>query len=78
MPIYYESRIARLGLNAAETPKLDAEFDEITKWAAIKAVVGDPKRVTLIAADLVTQGPSLPRGSLLGQMSTGVGVGMRA
>ncbi len=67
VPIYYESRIARLGLNAAETPKLDAEFDEITegedqanrerlitKWAAIEAVVGDPKRVRLIAADLVT------------------------
>ena len=67
VPIYYESRIARLGLNAAETPKLDAEFDEITegedqanrerlitKWAAIDAVVGDPKRVMLIAADIVT------------------------
>ncbi len=66
VPIYYESRIAKLGLNAAELPTLDAEFDEITegeeqtsreklktKWAAIEALVGDPKRIALIAADLV-------------------------
>ena len=66
VPIYYESRIAKLGLNAAALPKLDAEFDEITegeeatkkekiktKWAALEALVGDPKRVALIAADLV-------------------------
>jgi type I restriction enzyme R subunit len=66
VPIYYESRIAKLSLNAAALPKLDAEFDEITeaeeetkkeklktKWAALEALVGDPKRVKLIAADLV-------------------------
>jgi type I restriction enzyme R subunit len=67
VPIYYESRIARLSLNAEELPKIDAEFDEITegeeltkkekiktKWAALEALVGDPKRIELIAADLVT------------------------
>ena len=67
VPIYYESRIAKLGLNAAALPKIDAEFDEITegeeqtrkeklktKWAALEALVGDPKRIALIAADLVT------------------------
>ena len=66
VPIYYESRIAKLGLNAAEVPKIDAEFEEITegeeetsreklksKWAAIEALVGHPKRIKLIAADLV-------------------------
>ena len=66
VPIYYESRIAKLGLNAAELPKLDEEFDEITegeeeysrerlktKWAALEALVGDPKRIKLVAADLV-------------------------
>jgi type I restriction enzyme R subunit len=66
-PIYYESRIAKLALNAAELPRLDAEFEEITegeeqtkkeklktKWAALEALVGDPKRIALIAADLVT------------------------
>ncbi|MDP1982096.1 MAG: type I restriction endonuclease subunit R [Sulfuritalea sp.] len=66
VPIYYESRISKLSLNAAELPKLDAEFEEITegeeltkkeklktKWAALEALVGDPKRIALIAADLV-------------------------
>ena len=67
VPIYYESRISKLSLNAAELPKLDEEFEEITegeeqtrkeklktKWAALEALVGDPKRIALIAADLVT------------------------
>jgi type I restriction enzyme R subunit len=66
VPIYYESRIAKLGLNIAALPRLDQEFDEITegeeqtsreklksKWAALEALVGDPKRIQLIAADLV-------------------------
>lgn len=66
VPIYFESRIAKLGLNASELPKIDAEFEEITegeeltkkeklksKWAALEAMVGDPKRIGLIAADLV-------------------------
>ena len=66
VPIYYESRISKLSLNAAELPKLDAEFEEITegeeltkkeklktKWAAVEALVGDPKRIALVAADLV-------------------------
>jgi type I restriction enzyme R subunit len=67
VPIYYESRISKLALNAAALPKIDADFEEITegeeltkkeklktKWAALEALVGDPKRVALIAADLVT------------------------
>ncbi len=67
VPIYYESRIAKLSLNAAALPKIDAEFDEITegeeqtrkekiksKWAALEAMVGNPKRIELIATDLVT------------------------
>lgn len=66
VPIYYESRIAKLGLNAVTLPHLDEEFEAITegeeqtkkeklktKWAALEALVGDPKRVELIAADLV-------------------------
>jgi type I restriction enzyme R subunit len=66
VPIYYESRIAKLSLNQAELPKIDDEFEEITegeeedkkrklksKWAALEALVGDPKRIGLIAADLV-------------------------
>ncbi len=66
VPIYYESRISKLSLNAAELPKIDAAFEEITegeeptkkeklktKWAALEALVGDPKRIALVAADLV-------------------------
>ena len=66
VPIYYESRIAKLGLNESELPHLDAEFEEITegeeverkeklktKWAALEALVGDEKRIRLIAEDLV-------------------------
>jgi type I restriction enzyme R subunit len=66
VPIYYESRVARLGLLEGELPRIDEEFDEITegeeeekkqrlksKWAALEALVGDPKRIALIAKDLV-------------------------
>jgi type I restriction enzyme, R subunit len=66
VPIYYESRISKLSLNAAALPKLDAEFEEITegeeqtskeklksRWAALEALVGDPKRIALVAADMV-------------------------
>ena len=66
VPIYYESRVAKLGLNASELPTIDKEFKEITegeeltrkeklktKWAALEALVGNPKRIDLIAADLV-------------------------
>ena len=66
VPIYYESWIAKLALNIAALPRLDQEFDEITegeeqtsreklksKWAALEALVGDPKRIKLIAADLI-------------------------
>lgn len=66
VPIYYESRIAKLSLNESEVPHLDADFEEITegeeverkeklktKWAALEALVGDEKRVRLIAQDLV-------------------------
>lgn len=66
VPIYYESRIAKLSLNESELPRIDEEFEEITegeeedkkrklktKWAALEALVGDPKRIELIAEDLV-------------------------
>ena len=66
VPIYYESRIAKLALNESELPHIDEEFEEITegeeterkrrlktKWAALEALVGDEKRIRLIAKDLV-------------------------
>ena len=66
VPIYYESRIAKLALNVAELPKIDNEFEDITegeeqsqkeklktKWAAQEALVGNPKRIKRVAEDLV-------------------------
>ncbi len=66
VPIYYESRLARLELKEDERPHLDAAFDELTegeelegreklktKWSALEALVGTDKRVHLIAKDLV-------------------------
>jgi len=66
VPIYYESRLAKLELAADELPKLDPEFEEITegeeverkerlksKWAQLEALVGTEKRLELIARDLV-------------------------
>lgn len=67
VPIYYESRISKLALNADALPKIDEEFEDITegeelsrkeklksKWAALEALVGEPKRIRLVAADLVS------------------------
>lgn len=66
VPIYYESRLAKLKLDEKKKPKLDEEFEEATegeetarkerlktKWAALEAVVGSEERVKLVAADLV-------------------------
>lgn len=66
VPIYYESRLARLELSEEEKPRLDPEFEEITegeeesdkqklksKWAALEAMVGTEKRLGLIAQDVV-------------------------
>ncbi len=67
VPIYYESRLARIELDEAEKPTIDPEFDEITegeeeegrkqrmrsKGASIEAMVGTEKRIGLVAADLV-------------------------
>lgn len=67
VPIYYESRLARIELNEEERPVLDPEFEEITegeeedarkqrmrsKWASIEALVGAEKRIRLVAEDLV-------------------------
>jgi len=67
VPIYYESRLAKIDLDEAEKPKLDEEFEEITeteedeerkqrlrtKWASLEALVGAQKRLRLVAEDLV-------------------------
>ena len=66
VPIYYESRLAKLELNASERPKIDPTFEEVTegeeverkeklktKWAQLEVVVGAESRLRLIAKDLV-------------------------
>jgi type I restriction enzyme R subunit len=66
VPIYYESRLARIGLDERERPKLDDDFDEATegeeverreklrtKWAAMEAIVGTEKRIETVADDLI-------------------------
>ncbi len=66
VPIYYESRLARLALEDAEKPKIDPAFEEVTegeeverkeelksKWAQLEAVVGAEKRLKLVARDIV-------------------------
>lgn len=66
VPIYYESRLAKLELSEPERPKIDAQFEEVTegeeverkeklksKWAQLEALVGSEKRLKLIARDLV-------------------------
>jgi len=66
VPIYYESRLAKLDLKEEERPRIDPDFEEVTegeeverkeklksKWAQLEAVVGTDKRLGLIAKDLV-------------------------
>jgi type I restriction enzyme R subunit len=64
--IFYENRLAKIALKEEEKPRVDAEFEELTeseeltdrqklkaKWARLEAIVGNPKRISLIAQDIV-------------------------
>ena len=66
VPIYYESRLAKLDLYERERPRIDPEFEEVTegeeverkeklksKWAQLEAIVGTEKRLRLVAQDIV-------------------------
>jgi type I restriction enzyme R subunit len=66
VPIYYESRLAKLALLDSERPRIDPDFEEATegeeverkeklktKWAQLEAVVGAAKRLELVARDIV-------------------------
>jgi type I restriction enzyme R subunit len=66
VPIYYESRLAKLALDEAERPTIDPEFEEATegeeverkeklktRWAQLEAVVGTDKRLGIVARDVV-------------------------
>jgi len=66
VPIYYESRIAKLDLDQNERPHIDEDLEEVTegeeiervermksKWSQLAKVVGTPKRLGLVADDLL-------------------------
>ncbi|MCC7437148.1 MAG: type I restriction endonuclease subunit R [Armatimonadetes bacterium] len=66
VPIYYESRLARIELDEEEKPKIDAAVDDLTeddsetdqerlkkKWSRVEALVGSDKRLALVARDMV-------------------------
>ncbi|HBX7769120.1 MULTISPECIES: type I restriction endonuclease subunit R [Enterobacteriaceae] len=67
VPIYYESRLARIELDEDEKPKIDVEVNELTeedseadqerlkkKWSTVEALVGSDKRLHLVAKDMVS------------------------
>jgi type I restriction enzyme, R subunit len=66
VPIYYESRLAKLGLDENVLPHLDSEFEEVTEaeelesketlkttWAALRKIFGTEKCINLISSDIV-------------------------
>jgi type I restriction enzyme R subunit len=67
VPIYYESRLARLDINQAEIEQLSDQVEEIfedeesialreaakTKWAALEKLVGAEPRIQQVAVDIV-------------------------
>jgi len=67
VPIYYESRLAKLDLKESELPVIDGEIEEVieddedsatreetkSKWAALEKLVGAQPRIAQVAADIV-------------------------
>ncbi|MBH0115011.1 type I restriction endonuclease subunit R [Novosphingobium sp. YJ-S2-02] len=66
VPIFYESRLARIELNEDEKPLIDSEIEALieeeslteaeklkAKWSAVEALVGSDKRLAQIAEDMV-------------------------
>ncbi len=66
VPIFYESRLAKVNFNEDEKVKLDQEFEELTeneevtdrqrlrsRWTRLEAVIGSPTRLKKIAEDIV-------------------------
>ena len=67
VPIYYESRLAKLDIDESVRPTIDPEFEEATegeeverkeklktRWAQLEAIVGAEKRLRLVAQDIVS------------------------
>src|SRR5262249_6559694 len=64
--IYYEGRLAKLGLDPKQLPEIDEQFDEVTegeenvvreklkrKWATVEILVGHEDRIKLGAKNIV-------------------------
>ncbi|MFS6828342.1 type I restriction endonuclease subunit R [Cyanobium sp. ATX-6F1] len=68
VPIYYESRLAKLALKDPLLPQVDEQVDDLfsdeddipaaerakSRWAALEALVGAEPRLKQVAADLIT------------------------
>ena len=67
VPIYYESRLAKLNIDEDEKPTIDEQFEEATegeelarkerlktRWAQVEALVGAEKRVKRVAQDIAS------------------------
>ncbi|CAK6687363.1 type I restriction endonuclease subunit R [Synechococcus sp. CBW1107] len=68
VPIYYESRLAKLALKEPLLPQVDEQVDDLfsdeddipaaerakSRWAALEALVGTEPRLKQVAADLVS------------------------
>ena len=68
VPIYYESRLAKLQLKESEIPIIDNEVEEVieddensfsrertkSKWATLEKLVGAEPRIAQVAQDIVT------------------------
>ncbi|MGJ8526006.1 DUF3387 [Halomonadaceae bacterium LMG 33818] len=66
VPIYYESRLARISIDDDERPRIDNEVEEVLegedensierikqKYSTVEALVGSEKRLSMVASDLV-------------------------
>ena len=68
VPIYYESRLAKMTLNQAELPRIDDEIEAIldsetaderekekakSQWSALEAIIGSDSRLGEVAEDLI-------------------------
>ncbi len=66
VPIFYESRLAKVNFEEDEKVNIDEQFEELTegeelsnrqqmraKWTRLEAIVGNPNRIQKIAEDLV-------------------------
>lgn len=67
VPIYYESRLAKIHLNEEELSKIDEELTqaaedqpeyvlqkEKSRWSRLEAIIGEPDRLRSVAQDIVT------------------------